>query len=261
MSRVALVTGARSGIGHAIARQFLAEGWQVAVTGRNLSTLSAVFQDVSNENIYCLEADSRNLYDCRRIVLSTLQQFGRLDCLVNNVGGGVLNQTTARTTMDQFNDSHLLNVSSVFFTTQAAIPALTASEGSVVNLSSVLGSRPVAGLGPYCMHKAAVEMFTKTAAVELAPKGVRVNCIQPSVTETDFHTNAGMTPEVAKVYYEGSAALHPLGRIGTCEDIAMATTFLADSTKSGFITGTVLAVDGGRLLTMATGGAMAAKSS
>jgi len=258
--RVALVTGARSGIGYAVARQFLEEGWNVAVTGRNSVTLREAYTDVPENNILYITADATNLDYCTIVMEAVLQRFGRLDCLVNNVGGGVLQQTLLKTTPAEFNASHNLNLSSVFFMTQAAIPALTQTQGSIVNMSSVLSTRPVPGLAPYCVHKAAVEMLTRSAAMELAPCRIRVNCIAPSVTETDFHTNAGMTNATAAKYYSDSASAHPLGRIGQSPDIATVTTFLADNNKSAFVTGTIIPVDGGRLMTMSTATGMATKN-
>jgi len=255
--RVALITGARSGIGHAIARQFLLEGWLVAVTGRNNATLRAAYLDIPDNEILYIAADATNVDHCAIVLEAVLHRFGHLDCLVNNVGGGALNQTLLKTTPAEFAASNALNLSSVFFMTQVAIPALTQSEGSIVNMSSVLATRPVPGLAPYCLHKAAVEMLTRSAAMELAPRHIRVNCIAPSVTETDFHTNAGMTNDAAAKYYSDSASAHPLGRIGQSPDIATVTTFLADSTKSGFVTGTIIPVDGGRLMTMSTASGMA----
>jgi NAD(P)-dependent dehydrogenase (short-subunit alcohol dehydrogenase family) len=255
--RVALITGARSGIGHAVARQFLKEGWLVAVTGRNNITLRAAYFDVPDSSILYIAADSTNLDHCSTALNAVLSRFGRLDCLVNNVGGGTLKQTLLTTTPAEFNNSHLLNLSSVFFMTQAAIPALTETKGSIVNMSSVLATRPVPGLAPYCVHKAAVEMLTRSSAMELAPLQIRVNCVAPSVTQTDFHTNAGMSQTGAADYYSASATAHPLGRIGQSPDIATVTTFLADGDKSGFVTGTIIPVDGGRLMTMSTASGMA----
>jgi len=260
VQRVALITGARSGIGHAVARQFLKEGWLVAVTGRSYATLRSAYADISEESMLYIMADSTNLYTSKTVVQAVLQRFGRLDCLVNNVGGGTLNLTLLKTTPAEFTASHDLNLASVFFMTQAAIPALTETQGSIVNMSSVLATRPVPGLAPYCVHKAAVEMLTRSAAMELAPQRIRVNCIAPSVTQTDFHTNAGMAQTTADNYYSASASAHPLGRIGQSPDIATVTTFLADNDKSGFVTGTIVPVDGGRLMTMSTATGMAAKN-
>ena len=178
-----------------------------------------------------------------------MKHFGQLDILVNNAGGASLKQTFENGSFESFNDAFTLNVNSVFYMTQNAIPYLTETRGSIINFSSVLGSRPVAGLGSYCASKAAVEMLTKTAALELAPKKIRVNCVAPSATQTEFHVNAGMSVEQAKSYYESCANTHPLGRVGQASDISELVLFLADSNKSGYMTGSIIPVDGGRLLT------------
>jgi NAD(P)-dependent dehydrogenase (short-subunit alcohol dehydrogenase family) len=140
----------------------------------------------------------------------------------------------------------------VFFTTQAAAAALAQTKGVVINFSSILASRPIAGLGPYSAAKAAVEMITKTTALELAPKGVRVLCISPATIQTSFHTSAGMSAEAAASYYESSKLTHPIGRIGQPHDVAELVAFLADGRRAGFMTGSIIDLDGGRMLTSAT---------
>jgi 3-oxoacyl-[acyl-carrier protein] reductase len=144
-----------------------------------------------------------------------------------------------------------LNATSVFFTSQAAMPYLIETRGTIINFSSILASRPVAGLAAYSASKAAVEMLTKSLALELAPKRIRVLCVSPATIRTKFHTSAGMSEETAAKYYEASASTHPIGRVGVPEDVSELVAFLADSSKAGFMTGSVIDVDGGRLLTSA----------
>jgi 3-oxoacyl-[acyl-carrier protein] reductase len=141
-----------------------------------------------------------------------------------------------------------LNLSSAYFMTQAALKCM-APNACIINFSSILASRPVNGLAPYSIAKAGVEMMTKSLALELAPKGIRVLCISPATIQTNFHTGAGMTQDVADKYYENSASTHPIGRIGQPNDISELVVFLADNRKSGFMTGSVINVDGGRMLT------------
>jgi NAD(P)-dependent dehydrogenase (short-subunit alcohol dehydrogenase family) len=144
-----------------------------------------------------------------------------------------------------------LNATSAFFTSQAALPYLIETRGTIINFSSILASRPVAGLAAYSASKAAVEMLTKSLALELAPKKIRVLCVSPATIQTNFHTSAGMSQETAAKYYEASVSTHPIGRVGVPEDISELVAFLADSKKAGFMTGCVIDVDGGRLLTSA----------
>jgi len=250
--KVALITGASSGIGEAIAKALYNEGYSIAVTGRSENRLRDAYKDCNTSRILYIEADATNTTTYANVVGRTIVQFKRLDVLVNNVGGGTLGKTLSATTLDDFNRDMNLNLTSVFFTSQAAIPYITETKGTIINFSSILASRPVAGLGPYSAAKAAVEMLTKTMAIELAAQGVRVMCISPATIQTHFHESAGMSADADAKYYEASKQTHPLGRVGQPEDISQLVVFLADSTKAGFMTGSVIHVDGGRLLTSAT---------
>jgi NAD(P)-dependent dehydrogenase (short-subunit alcohol dehydrogenase family) len=250
--KVALVTGASSGIGKAIADRLLEAGYSVAVSGRSIAKLREAYANVAPARIHFIEADASVTDSYTKVVSETVNAFGRLDALVNNVGGGTLGRTLAATTVDAFYSAFQLNTASVFFTTQAALPYLKEARGVVVNFSSILASRPVAGLGPYSAAKAAVEMLTKTAALELAPFGVRVMCVSPATIQTGFHTAAGMSEAAAAAYYDSSKTTHPLGRIGQPDDISGLVAFLLDENQAGFMTGSVIHVDGGRLLTSAT---------
>ena len=250
--KVALVTGASSGIGKAIADRLLEAGYSVAVSGRSIAKLREAYANVAPARVHFIEADASVTDSYTKVVSETVNAFGRLDALVNNVGGGTLGRTLAATTVDAFYSAFQLNTASVFFTTQAALPYLKEARGVVVNFSSILASRPVAGLGPYSAAKAAVEMLTKTAALELAPFGVRVMCVSPATIQTGFHTAAGMSEAAAAAYYDSSKTTHPLGRIGQPDDISGLVAFLLDENQAGFMTGSVIHVDGGRLLTSAT---------
>jgi short-subunit dehydrogenase len=249
--KIALITGASGGIGHAIAVKLLEDGYSVAVTGRSMETLLNSYASTEEGRVLCIEADSTKFRSYSEIVEKTVERFGQIDVLVNCVGGASLGQTLEKTTLDSWNYAMNLNATSVFFTTQAALPYLTATKGTVINFSSILASRPVPGLGPYSASKAAVEMLTKSLALELAPKKIRVLCVSPATIETNFHTSAGMSKETAAKYYAASASTHPIGRVGVPEDISELVAFLADSKKAGFMTGSVIDVDGGRLLTSA----------
>jgi NAD(P)-dependent dehydrogenase (short-subunit alcohol dehydrogenase family) len=249
--KVALITGASSGIGKEIAMRLLADGYYVGVTGRSMKRLEEAYSTVTTGSVCLIDVDSTNPDSYTRCVEETVHAYGRLDLLVNNVGGGTFGQTLSATTLEDWNASFSLNTTSVFFTSQAALPYLTESKGTIINFSSVLASRPVAGLGPYSAAKAAVEMLTKSLAIELAPRGIRVLCISPATIQTGFHTSAGMSEEAAAAYYSASAGTHPIGRIGQPRDISELVAFLADDSKAGFMTGSVIHVDGGRLLTSA----------
>ena len=256
--KVALITGASSGLGEAIAKALYATGYSIAVTGRDAGRLRLTYLSYDETRVHFLEADATNTSSYKTIVEDTMDRFGRLDVLVNNVGGGTLGKTLQSTTVDDFNSAIQFNLGSVFFTSQAAAPYLTNTQGVIINFSSILASRPVAGLGPYSAAKAAVEMLTKTMALELAPSRVRVLCISPATIQTHFHEAAGMSPEAAAAYYEASKQTHPLGRVGQPGDISNLVVFLADPSNAGFMTGSVIHVDGGRLLTSATPASLSA---
>lgn len=252
---VALITGASGGIGRSIAERFLEAGYNVAVTGRKKETLREVWGRWSSDRVLMLEADSTDLEACCRIVKETVVAFDRLDVLVNNVGGGVLGQTIGTISEADWAAMFRLNCDSCFFTLQAAVPALEVTCGCVVNFSSILAHRPVPGFLPYTASKAAVEAITAAAALELAPKGVRVLCISPATIQTHFHEAAGMSASAATTYYDAAKRTHPIGRVGQPEEVADMVLHLV---SAKFMTGSVVHIDGGRMLTSAVAGQMSA---
>jgi NAD(P)-dependent dehydrogenase (short-subunit alcohol dehydrogenase family) len=133
---------------------------------------------------------------------------------------------------------------------RAAAPALTASKGSVVNVSSVTGLRAFPGVLAYCVSKAGLDQLTRCAALEMAPHGVRVNAVNPGVTISNLHRRSGMNEDAYVAFLERSKQTHPLGRAGEPEEIADLIWFLA-SDRAGWITGETISIDGGRHLTCA----------
>mmetsp|Transcript_13995 Transcript_13995/g.39597 ORF Transcript_13995/g.39597 Transcript_13995/m.39597 type:complete len:147 (-) Transcript_13995:312-752(-) len=139
---------------------------------------------------------------------------------------------------------------------QASLPFLEASgRGSVVNISGVAAHRPFTSMLPYCCAKAGVEMLSKCCALELASKGIRVNCVAPGTISTDF-LSAGLGPEGVKAFLEESTNCHPLGKIGRPRDAAEAVYFLGCHNSSSFITGQSIILDGGRTLSLPSGNAL-----
>lgn len=249
-NKVALVTAGSGGIGKAIVYKLLEGNYNVAVTGRSYTKLEDTFNNVPSNRILFVETDLSSLPSMATALEQTIEKFGQLNLLVNNAGGATLYQPCEFGTEESFDNSFNLNVKTTYFMSQYAIPYLIETKGCIINLSSVLASRPAQGLGAYCASKAAVEMLTKTTALELAPKGVRVLCVAPTATETEFHVNAGMSQEEATAYYKACASTHPLGRAGLPNDSAEVVVFLAE--HASFMTGSVVHVDGGRLLTSAS---------
>jgi NAD(P)-dependent dehydrogenase (short-subunit alcohol dehydrogenase family) len=247
--KVAIVTAGSAGIGKGIIDILLKNDYYVSVTGRCIDKLNKVFSEYNTNKLLLIKSDLSDSNQCKLVIDKTIEKFGQLNLLVNTAGGGILNQTFENANLQEYESVMNLNVKTVFLLTQYAIPYLTETRGTIINFSSVLAHRPVNGLGIYSAAKAAVEMITKSSALELAPKKIRVLCIAPTAIRTEFHTNAGMTLEQANIYYNNCSKTHPLGRVGDVSDVSEVVLFLADSSKSGFMTGTVIHIDGGRLLT------------
>jgi NAD(P)-dependent dehydrogenase (short-subunit alcohol dehydrogenase family) len=240
--QVAIVTGASRGIGFAIAQRFVAEGWKVAITGRNAEALDQAAKDLGGPDAAIGIAGKGDDADHRAAVVDTvLGQFGPVTTLVNNIGInpaygplGTLDLAAARKMID-------VNVLGTLGWVQEALRAGLSDGGSIVNISSVSGVRPAPGIAFYGVTKAALIHLTEELAVELAPK-VRVNAVAPAVVKTRFAT----------ALYEGReeevAARYPLGRLGVPEDVAGAVAFLCGR-DAGWITGQTLVLDGGVTLT------------
>lgn len=246
--KVVLVTGASSGIGAATAKLFASLGASLSLTGRNNENLKKVADECAQiENAstpFVVQGELTNENDTKRILNSTIEHFGRLDVLVNNAGvletGSIEN-----TTVDQYDRVMNVNVRSIYDLTVLAVPHLIKTKGNIVNVSSVNGIRAFPGVLAYCMSKAAVDQFTRCAALDLAPKQVRVNSVNPGVTVTNLHKRGGMNDEQYKKFIERSSETHALGRPGTPEEVARTIAFVA-SDGASFITGASIPVDGGR---------------
>ncbi len=243
--KTTIVTGATSGIGMATARKFAAEGAMVAAVGRNAKTLEAL----ESRNIRTYRADLSNEQATGHFAAQVLRDFGGVDVLVN--AAGIISMGSVETTTLADYDAMMnINVRSVLHLTQLALPSIIERKGNIVNLSSVTGARAFPGVLAYCISKAAIDQFTRCAALELAPQGVRVNAVNPGVVRTGLHLNSGMAPDAYEAFLERSKTTHPLGRIGTPEEIADLILYLA-SPRAGWITGATFAIDGGRAQTCA----------
>ncbi|XP_030840380.1 uncharacterized protein LOC575758 isoform X2 [Strongylocentrotus purpuratus] len=198
---------------------------------------------LAKDKVLTIKADMCVEDDVKRIVESTITHFGRLDVLVNNAGGSIPCFLTSEDLMKNYDRIVKLNVRSVIQLTNLATTHLIASKGSVVNVSSVCGKRVMAGmLLPYNISKAAVDQFTRCAALELASKGVRVNAVNPGTIMTPIKLKYGKSEEEVR---ERASKTHPMGRAGESNEVAPAIKFLASNVAS-FITGETLSIDGGR---------------
>jgi len=243
--KVAIVTGATSGIGMATAFRFAEQGARVAAVGRKKEILSKV----QRQNIRTYSVDLTNEQETSTFARRALEDFGGVDILVN-AAGIIANGTIENTSLADYDLMMNINVRSVMQLTQLVLPSIIERKGNIVNVSSVTGLRAFPNVFAYCVSKAAVDQFTRCAALELAPKGVRVNAVNPGVVRTNLHLNSGMNEDNYAAFVDRSKTTHPLGRIGQPEEIADLILFLASS-KAGWITGATYSIDGGRAQTCA----------
>jgi len=244
--KVAIVTGASSGIGKATAKIFASQGAKLALVGRKQAALDEVLKSITaqgGEGI-AIAADVTVEKDCERIVHDSVAKFGKLDILVN-AAGMIANGTIENTTLQQWDDMFKINVRSVFYLMHLGTPHLIKTKGNIVSVSSVNGQRSFPNVLAYCSSKAALDHMTRCAALELASKGVRVNAVCPGVTITELHRRGGMDEATYQKFLEHSKETHPLGRVGNPEEVADLVLFLA-SPRAGWITGVTYLIDGGR---------------
>jgi NAD(P)-dependent dehydrogenase (short-subunit alcohol dehydrogenase family) len=241
--RVAIVTGAGSGIGAATARLLVGNGLTVALVGRREEPLRALAAELGHRSLV-VPADLSHPRAPRVVVDGVLARAGRLDVVVNNAASFKL-KLLGDFSLEEFDDHVAVNVRAPYFLVQAALPALRESPAAVVvNVSSAAAAMYRPGQTVYGLTKAALEHLTQNLAAELAPDRIRVCCVRPGPVETPFHTRAVDDPE-ARLAELGR--LVPLGRVGRPEEVARWIGHLVD-VEAEWVTGTVVSVDGGRLL-------------
>lgn len=244
--KVAIVTGASSGIGRATALRFAAEGCTVVAVGRNEKELGHLSKGTgeTSGSIKPHLADVTEMSQLERIVSETVHNHGRIDVLVNSAGI-IKNGNIEDTELDDWDKMININLRSVFVLSQKCVPHLAETQGNIVNISSVAGIRSFPNVLAYCVSKAAVDQLTRCSALELAPKKVRVNAVNPGVVVTNIHKRGGMEDAAYDAFLEHSKSTHPIGRVGTPEEVADLIHFLA-SEKASWITGATYEIDGGR---------------
>lgn len=248
-NEVILITGATSGIGRATVDKFAREGYRIVATGRDTQALDEVHEIYGNlTDMFTIRADLTQEGNPHKVITRTINHYGQLDSLIN-AAGIIATGTIETTEIEDWNYMFKLNVDTVFRLMQLAIPHLEQSSlKSIVNVSSVVGLRQFPGVLSYSVSKAALDQLTKVSALELAPKQIRVNAINPGVMETNLHKRGGMDQERYQEFLEHSRTTHPLGRVGQPEEAADLIYFLATDLSS-WITGQTIAIDGGRSLT------------
>lgn len=249
--KVVMVTGSTSGIGHAVAVGFAEAGARVAALGRDQSALGQVKSEIERAGgeALTIAVDVTSEQQVRRALDEISENFSGLDVLVN-AAGHISSGTIENTKLEAWDAMMNVNLRAVFLTMQMAAPYLIKSKGNIVNISSVTGLRSFPGVLAYCVSKAGVDQLTRCSALELAPRGVRVNAVNPGVVVTEIHKRGGMSLEDYERFLEHSKTTHPLGRVGDPKEIAELVLFLA-SEKAAWITGGTYSIDGGRALTCA----------
>jgi NAD(P)-dependent dehydrogenase (short-subunit alcohol dehydrogenase family) len=248
-NKIMIVTGASSGIGKATARIAVERGAKVSFVARNENALKAQCAQFPSESVEIITADLTKEEDRQRVVDRTIKRFGGIDVLVN--AAGIIGNGTIENTTLEFWDSMMdINLRSLFRLTQLALPSIIQRKGNIVNVSSVTGVRAFPNVLAYCVSKAGVDQLTHCVALELGPKGVRINAVDPGVVLTNLHRNSGMEEEAYQKFLEHSKTTHPIGRVGKPEDVAELILFLA-SDRAGWISGGSFNIDGGRAQTCA----------
>jgi NAD(P)-dependent dehydrogenase (short-subunit alcohol dehydrogenase family) len=242
--QVVLVTGALTGIGRATAMAFARQGARVVVSGRREPEGRAVADELRalGADAVFIRADVRRETDVQALVDATIKRFGRLDVAVNNAGtegrGGPVTEQSADTYAATFDT----NVLGTLLSIKHELRVMTAQgSGAIINISSTYGHRGAKGASLYSASKHAVEGLTKSAALEGAPSGIRVNAVAPGPTDTDMLERFTGSPERKA----GMASGVPLGRLGSPDEIADVIVF-ATSDRASFLTGQIIGVDGGK---------------
>lgn len=238
--KVAIVTGGSRGIGKAAAKMLLQEGANVTITAKDPGRLEKAAKDIGGA--YFVPGNVRNENDVQNVIKKTVEKFGKIDILVNNAG--ILPQVKPlhQISEEEWNEVIDVNLTGPFRFTKAVIPFMQKNGGSVINISSDAGLKAFENFeaDAYTASKGALVLLTKALAIEYAKSKIRVNCVCPGVVETDM-TKPYLDSESAR---KMAAAEHPIGRIGTVDDVAKAILYFA-SDDSSWTTGAILALDGG----------------
>jgi NAD(P)-dependent dehydrogenase (short-subunit alcohol dehydrogenase family) len=244
-NKVAVITGASQGIGKAIAMEFARQGAKVVAMSRGQEALDQVVEKIQAEGgeALALAGDVRNLADVDRVISDTVNNFGKLNILVN-VAGILISKDVHGHTEQIWADTMDINVKGAFLMVQRAIPEmLKQGAGKIISIASIAGEIGFPNAAVYCASKAAIQGLTKALALELAPQGINVNCIGPGDVETPLNRHLLQDPK----YLKSRVDQTPAGRVGQPQDIAGGAVYLA-SDESEWVHGITLFIDGGLII-------------
>lgn len=243
-NKVAVVTGGNSGIGYATAKELAGKGARVIITGRRRDAVEKAAREL---NVMPFVADQGKLEDIDSLKAAVETEFGKVDVLFINAGiTGTLGPIEAMTEQN-FDEVIGINFRGAYFTLSRFIPLLN-DGASVVFLSSNVATTYKPDSSVYQASKAALNSVAKTAAAELAPRGIRVNIVSPGPTKTQIMSKAGLDEKTLEGLDEWLISRIPLKKMGTAEDVAKAVVYLSDDTAASFMTGTEIVIDGGMIL-------------
>lgn len=237
--KVAVVTGGASGIGLATAKAFLAKGAKVVIGDYNEDSGKAAEQQLKEtfENVLFVRTDVADEQSVENLVKTAVDQFGQLDIIFNNAGIGI-QKPTHELTDEEYKRVIAVNQDGVFYGIKYALrEMLKTGGGAIINTSSILGTVGEPTSIPYAASKGAINLITKSVALEYADRNIRVNAVAPGFIESGL-----VNKEALGDFYDGLVAKHPVGRLGNPEEIAHAVVFLVEN---DFVTGTTIHVDGG----------------
>jgi 3-oxoacyl-[acyl-carrier protein] reductase len=240
-SKVAIVTGGTKGLGRGIAKVFLEEGAKVVCAGRQKYDFDEFTAPYADRVLFC-EVDVRDPESVKALVEKSIEHFGQVDIMVANAGI-IRDNTLVKMTYEEWKDVVDTNLNGVFNCTKQVIDhMIERGDGCIINVSSAAATRVNVGQSNYCSSKAGTEMFTRVAAIELGPKGIRVNCLSPGVIDDGMGTGLSKNEKIWERYVKRMALRRP----GHSDEIGRAALFLASS-DSSYVNGHVLEVNGGLL--------------